>query len=238
MRSVVVIACAIVATCAAGCSPSPTATRPTSSTNPSVPPTGTVLPSPSPSASPSPQPALTPSPTPYPRLPIPAGTPRCHTAQLEVAFVWSGAALGNVEELFEIRNKSASACWAYGFVGFQALDGQGRAIPETIGWTTDSYFGMSDPPTRILLPTGTAPLQLRENGIWSADGRGHAFFDVWTNDVLCDASQPPAATLEIWPPDEVTPLKISADTGQYLRFSFCRTIELNPLQIQPGPRQG
>lgn len=128
-----------------------------------------------------------------------------------------------------MRNQSAIACWVFGFVGFQTLDANGQRLPQTIRWTTESFFGRSDPPTRILLPAGTAALG-------SGQGTGHAFFNVATNDVLCDANQAPVATLEIWPPDEFQPLKIRAQTADGLPFVFCRYIDLNPLQVQPAPR--
>jgi Protein of unknown function (DUF4232) len=169
-------------------------------------------------------------------LAIAAGTPRCHTSQLELAQVALDGAAGNLLEIFEMRNKSASSCWVYGFVGFQPLDGQGRPIPTTLAWTTESFFGVSDPASRILLPAGTAPLQIREPNFWSVDGRGHAFFDTWTNDVSCDISQHPVVTLEIWPPDETMPLKITARVGN-VTFAYCGGIALNPLQIQPFPHQ-
>ena len=167
-----------------------------------------------------------PSPIVYPRLPIPAGTLRCHTAQLEVAYVGVGAAAGNVKATFELRNKSAAPCWVYGFVGFQTLDGNGRPIPRTLVWTTDSFFGRSDPASRILLPTDTARL--------GSDPRtGHAFFNVAGNDVLCDLNQTPVVSLKIWPPDEHQALIVPARSLDGVGFVFCGGIELNPLQVQP-----
>ena len=90
-------------------------------------------------------------------------------------------------------------------------------------------FGRSDPPSRILLPSDTAALG-------SGQGTGHAFFNVVTNDVLCDTSQNPVALLEIWPPDETAALRIAAQTAAGAPFVFCTDIELNPLQVQETPR--
>ena len=98
------------------------------------------------------------SPLVYPSLPIRAGTPRCHTAQLEVGFITGFAAAGSIQDTFEVRNVSATGCWVYGYVGFQTLDRDGRPVPQSINWSTHSYFGDSAPPSRILLPSGTTPL--------------------------------------------------------------------------------
>ena len=167
--------------------------------------------------------------TSYPRLPIPAGTPRCHTSQLEVSFRSNGAAAGRIEYTFEWRNQAKNPCWVYGFVGFQTIDSNGRPLAQTIKWTTELSFGRSDPPSRILLPSDTAALG-------SGQGTGHAFFNVVTNDVLCDTSQNPVALLEIWPPDETAALRIAAQTAAGAPFIFCTDIELNPLQVQETPR--
>ena len=177
-------------------------------------------------------PVATPSATPYPRLPVPPGTPRCHTGQLEVAFIGGGAAAGNVLAVYEMRNRSVAACWVYGYVGFQLLDGNGRPLPETRTWSTESFFGRSDPPTQILLPVGTAPLASR-------NGAGHAFFNVATDDVVCGSSYMNAiASLEIWPPDEYAALIIPARNSQGSQFVSCGGLVLNPLQIQPQPTTG
>src|SRR3977135_2094138 len=89
-------------------------------------------PTPTPTSEPSASPALPTTPTPYPRLPIPAGTARCHTAQLEIVFVRANAATGHVLNDFEMRNRSRTPCWVYGYVGFQLLDGAGRPLPQTV----------------------------------------------------------------------------------------------------------
>ena len=207
----------------------PTAVKPspTVSTSPAVP---VSAPTPSP-AEPSPTPSAIPSPTFYPRLPIPSGTPRCHTPQLEIAFVTEGAAAGNVEGTFEMRNKWVAPCWVYGFVGFQTLDRNGRAIPRTVAWTTDSFFGRSEPASRILLPADTATFG-------SEPRTGHAFFNVAGNDVICDANETPVVSLKIWPPDEFQPVIVPAKSLNGSAFYFCGGIGLNPLQVQPNPSFG
>ena len=95
---------------------------------------------PSPTVPPSPTAPSAPSPRPYPRLPIPTGTPRCHTSQLEVAQLSVGAATGNVLNSFEMRNRSSAACWVYGYVGFELLDAQGRALPHGIAQSIDRFL--------------------------------------------------------------------------------------------------
>lgn len=167
------------------------------------------------------------SPTVYPRLPIPAGTSRCRTAQLEVGFRILPPAAGNVLLSFEMRNRSSQACWVYGFVGFQTLDGSGHPLPKVLRWTTNSFFGKSAPPTRILLPTST-------NSVGSEAGSGHAFFSVATNDVLCDTNQNPVVSLEIWPPDERRPMIQPAKAVDGRAFFFCRYLEIYPLQVEPS----
>ena len=64
-------------------------------------------------------------------------------------------------------------------------------------------FGESQPPSRILLPARTTALGVEPR-------TGHAFFNVFTNDVLCDFYGNPVANIEIWPPDEYRPLTIPA----------------------------
>ena len=178
---------------------------------------------PSPSSAPS-IPIASPSASAYPRLPIPPGTTRCRVWQLEVAFVVEGAAAGNVAVDFEMRNPSTTACWVYGYVGFQMLDRNGRPLPETLTRSTESFFGRSEPPTRILLPSGTAPLG-------SGNGAGHAFFRIATDDVLCGPEQVDAtASLEIWPPDEPGVLIIPAQLPGGIGFVSCGRIVLSPLQ--------
>ena len=220
----------LVVLAAAACTPSPpTTVKPSPVTSGSP-----VTPVSSPTVSPSelpPTPAAIPTPTVYSRLPVPAGTPRCHTAQLEVAFIIGAAAAGSVEDTFEMRNKSSTPCWVYGYVGFQTLDRQGRRLPQTTNWSSKTYFGDSEPPTRILLPASTSPLGVEPR-------TGHAFFNVFTNDVLCDFNENPVTSIDLWPPDEYTPLTIPAKSAYGQQFGFCGGFQLNPLQIQPVPSLG
>jgi hypothetical protein len=188
-------------------------------------------PMPTPTSEPSASPAIPAIPTPYPRLPIPAGTARCHTAQLEIVFVRANAATGHVLNDFEMRNRSRTPCWVYGYVGFQLLDSAGRPLPQTVVWTTDTFFIRFDPPSRILLPTGTAPVH-------SSEGQGHAFFNVEADDFTCSADQMKAtAKLEIWPPDEYQAIVIPTKPG-WEGFVSCGKLAMHPLQVQPGPSSG
>jgi hypothetical protein len=186
---------------------------------------------PTPTSEPSPSPAIPTTPTPYPRLPIPAGTPRCHTAQLEIVFIQANGATGHVLNDFEIRNRSGTPCWVYGYVGFQLLDSAGRPRPQTLVWTTDTFFIRFDPPSRIFLPTGTAPVH-------SSQLQGHAFFSVEADDSTCSADQMNAtAKLEIWPPDEYQAVVIPTKPG-WEGFVSCGYLAVHPLQVQPGPASG
>jgi len=172
-----------------------------------------------------------PPPTVCPRLAIPAGTPRCRTSQLAVAYVTGGAAAGNLEADFEMRNISATGCWVYGYVGFQVLDRYGQPLPQSLNWSTQSMFGESQPPSRILLPAGTTPLGVEPR-------TGHAFFNLFTEDVTCDVNKNPVATIKVWPPDEYRPLTIPAQSLSGLQFAFCGGFGVDPLQIQPLPGSG
>jgi hypothetical protein len=130
-----------------------------------------------------------------------------------------------------VRNRSHTPCWVYGYVGFQLLDSAGRPLQQTVVWTTDTFFMRFDPPTRILLPTGTAPVR-------SGQGLGHAFFNVEADDFTCSPVQIAAtAQLKIWPPDEYNALVIPAKSGGDA-FVSCSHLALHPLQIQPGPSNG
>jgi len=173
-------------------------------------------------------PTVRPSPTAYALTPIPVGTQRCHTSQLEVALLGAGAATGNVRNSFEMRNRSSAPCWVYGYVGFQLLDTHGRALPQSLSRSTDSFFGQSDPSTRILLPSATPPLHSR--------AAGHAFFDIASEDVSCNSDRMTAvASLEIWPPDEYVALVIPAHGGDWSGgFISCGDLTVNPMQIRPG----
>jgi hypothetical protein len=206
-----------------GCtSPPPHAVTP--STTPSTAATSGVVASATP---PDVSPSISPSPTVYALAPIPAGTQRCHTSQLEVAQLGVGAATGNVLNSFEMRNRSSAACWVYGYVGFQLLDAKGRALPQSLTRTTDSFFGQSDPPTRILLSPGTPPLHTR--------AAAHAFFEVSSEDVSCSSERMSAvASLEIWPPDEYAALVIPTRGGDWSGgFISCGDLAVNPMQIRP-----
>jgi len=92
-------------------------------------------------------------------------------------------------------------------------------------------FGESQPPSRILLSAGTTPLGVEPR-------TGHAFFNLFTEDVTCDVNKNPVATIKVWPPDEYRPLTIPAQSLSGLQFGFCGGFGVNPLQIQPLPGSG
>ena len=227
-RSCCGLVAVLIAMTAAACAPSPPAAVKPSPTISSSPVAPVSAPTPSP-VEPSPTPL--PSPTVYPRLAIPAGTARCHTSQLAVAYVTGGAAAGNLEADFEMRNISATGCWVYGYVGFQVLDRYGQPLPQSLNWSTQSMFGESQPPSRILLSAGTTPLGVEPR-------TGHAFFNLFTEDVTCDVNKNPVATIKVWPPDEYRPLTIPAQSLSGLQFGFCGGFGVDPLQIQPLPGSG
>jgi len=207
-----------------GCTPPPPdAVAPSGSPSPTT--TEGAMPS---ATSSSVSPSISPSPTVYALLPIPAGTERCHTNQLDVSLLGAGAATGNVLNSFEMRNRSSAPCWVYGYVGFELLDAHGSALPQSLTRSTDSFFGQSDPPTRILLSPGTPPLRTR--------AAGHAFFDVTSEDVTCSSDRMTAvASLQIWPPDEYVAIVIPTRGGDWSGgFISCGDLAVNPMQIRPG----
>lgn len=170
--------------------------------------------------------------TSFPRLPVPPSSPRCRTSQLEVAFTAEPPAAGNLVADFELRNRSTTGCWVYGYVGFVVLDQKGVRMSERLSHSTDGFFGKSEQPTRIQLPANTAPLG-------ADNAEGHSFFNVETDDVLCSTDSINAiAALQIWPPDETTPLTLPARHPDGAAFASCGMVILNPLQVQRRPRLG
>src|SRR6202022_4181405 len=79
-----------------GCTSTPTqgANPPLKAVSPV--PIETATPTPTPTSEPTTSPAIPTTPTPYPRLPIPAGTARCHTSQLEIVFIQANGPTGHV----------------------------------------------------------------------------------------------------------------------------------------------
>jgi hypothetical protein len=74
----------------------------------------------------------------------PAGTGRCHTSELSLAFGPGGAGAGQRQGTVILQNKSARRCTLFGFGGLQVLDGARRALPVTlsrVGTPTLVRFG-------------------------------------------------------------------------------------------------
>src|SRR5260370_40924835 len=103
--------------------------------------------------------------------------------------------------------------------------------PQTIIGSQKTFFGDSRPPSRILLLVGTTSLGVEPR-------TGHAFFNLFTNDVLCDFYANPVASIEIWPPDEYRPLTIPATSAYGQLLGFCGGVQLNPPPNPPPPRLG
>ena len=92
-------------------------------------------------------------------------------------------------------------------------------------------FGDSQPPSRILLPAATTPLGVEPR-------TGHAFFNLFSEDVTCDVYKNPVASIKVWPPDEYQSLTVPAQSLNGIQFVFCGGFGVNPLQIQPLPASG
>ncbi len=147
----------------------------------------------------------------------PVNTPRCHSTQLQVAYVYLRGLAGRSQGTFELRNASSAPCHVSGYAGIVMLDEQGRLLPTML--TLDQ----SMPANEVVLRAGTAPLA-------SGNSEGHAFFNlIWITNCNRDPTNTPAKW-QITPPNEQTPLIISAQPpagGQAL--AVCQ----NALTVQP-----
>ena len=156
--------------------------------------------------------------------PPPTGTARCQTAQLELAFLSATGAAGHTVAEFQFRNKALVPCYLYGYVGMQLLDGSGTALETHV---------VRDPagtPTTVTLPPGSPALG---NG---PSGHGR-FLAEWVSN--CDVTgahfNPEIpASIAIIPPDETTPLTISARSLNGSSISVCPGQEL-PGSIHTKP---
>src|SRR5487761_1400859 len=179
-------AMALLAACSTGMQPS-VAAKPSSSPSvaASAPATSAHGTSPSPVASASPSPFVVPRPT----VPF----VRCDTPDLEMQLVNVGVAMGNVGGFIEVRNKSSHNCDLYGYAGIQLLDAQGRPLPTTALWSTDSYIHGHVNEIVVGLPAGTAGL--------TSDRQvpGHGYIPLSWSDVQKPCSV--ASKLRVIPPD-------------------------------------
>ncbi len=110
------------------------------------------------SASPQPLPSSPPvltvaSPTPSASTAPPAR--RCHTSDLTIALSSSTGAAGNEGSVLILRNRSATDCEVFGYIGLKRLDQHRRAILTHL--TRGSGMLFKDPgPHRVVLAHGQA----------------------------------------------------------------------------------
>lgn len=215
---VLLAACTTGATPPVAAGPSPT---PVVQTSPE--PTTTPGSSPTPTAVPSPRALVIPKPT----MPF----VRCDTKDLEMEFIWLGAAAGNIAATIEVRNKSQHACDLYGYAGLLLLDGHSRPLPTHAIWSTTSFF-LSSPavPQIVGMPAGTVPIsKIPFDPMHPVpEVPGHAYIPLSWEDVVTPCST--AARLKVTPPDAYTSLTISAADRFTSAMDVCPdgTIWINP----------
>ena len=166
-----------------------------------------------PETSPSPIPSARPSPFVIPRPTLPFVP--CDTADLEMQLINVGVATGNVGGFIEVRNRSSHNCDLYGYAGIQLLDAQGRSLPTTAIWSTDSYIHGVVNEVVVGLPTGT-PRMTSDRQV-----PGHAYIPISWTDMPPPCSV--ASQLKVTPPDASTAIVINvSQTGNSDgAFEFC-----------------
>jgi hypothetical protein len=143
---------------------------------------------PEPSRSPATAAAGTPVPTQQQPPAAAAAAPpgRCHTAGLLVSFAGSEGAAGTIVDTFRMTNIGQSACTLYGFVGMRMLDASGRPLATRVVRNGGIFSTQAGPSRFVLQTAGVATFQ----AAWSDVPHG--------SEGVC----PPAARLEVTPPDE------------------------------------
>lgn len=138
-----------------------------------------------------------------------------------------GVAMGNVGGFIEVRNKSSHNCDLYGYAGIQLLDAQGRPLPTTALWSTDSYIHGHVNEIVVGLPAGTAGL--------TSDRQvpGHGYIPLSWSDVQKPCSV--ASKLRVIPPDafQAIVISVSQPVGSSGWFDFCAngTVIVSPATV-------
>lgn len=97
--------------------------------------------------------------TPVPPVAIPAGTPTCTAAQLEVGRGASSGATGHVNQPIVFRNRTSSACVLQGYPDLAVIAADGQTLAEGAGTTNRGTFFLDGPAVPVLIQPGTAPLK-------------------------------------------------------------------------------
>ncbi len=111
--------------------------------------------------------------------------PRCHTADLHVYLLPTGAAAGSYALDIAFQNRTRHACFVYGYPGLGLQDAHHRVMPSRVTW--GSSIARRDPGRRrvVLRPGRAAFASLSAS-------------DVPVGDEHCRSSR----WLEVTPPDE------------------------------------
>ena len=120
------------------------------------------------------------------------GPERCRTADLRIAQVEGGAALGHAVGIFEVRNASSAPCRLTGYPGVELLDQSGRVLAE--GLRRAGYILGDRPPVAVTIRPGAS-----------------AWFGIeWRN--VCEGGDPVAESdhLRVIVPDETAPAVVPA----------------------------
>jgi len=116
--------------------------------------------------------------------------PRCHTEDLVASLGRFGVGLGNVTTEVALRNRSADACFVYGYPGFGLQDGHHHVQPSRVTWG-GTYFQIDPRPHRIVLRPGRraySDLAWGDNPVPGENVRGPC--------------EPVSTWLEVTPPDQ------------------------------------
>ncbi len=140
----------------------------------------------------------------------PPAVDRCHTAGLSARFAGGSGFAGGGSRNLVLTNISGHVCRLYGNPGMLLLDAQGSALPTTVHWVG----------TRVLVT-----LQPGQSG--------YADVTTWVNPGPTDTGapcDPPAAAVEVTPPDETTQLTITG-SWQVCQHGY---IEVGPMVASPA----
>jgi hypothetical protein len=115
---------------------------------------------------------------------------RCHTSELAVSLGRSEVGLGNVGVNVYLRNRSANACFVFGYVGFGLRDRHHRRQRSRVQ-RGNTYFQIDPRPHRVVLRPGARAVT---NLAWTANPL--------PGEPQKGQCEPTSSWLEVTPPDE------------------------------------
>jgi len=141
----------------------------------------------------------------------PVGPPICRAATLALSYLGSQGAAGHGLLGFALKNTGTATCSTVGYPGVLFLDKSGKPLPTTPTRATHDYFGSAPKVALRVAPGATVSFRI---------GVTH----VPTGNAKCTT----ASELQVIPPNDTSPLKISIPGGAYQ----CGTATVSPLR--PG----